>query len=102
MGRAPWSGPSRKLNSPPAGDTAWAMSEENVEMIRSAIEAWSRGDWDDALKDAEPDFALDNSMNLGEWRGVHRGPPLREVAQTAQRPIPPEGFAAPLQPTERS
>jgi ketosteroid isomerase-like protein len=50
------------------------MSQENVEMIRSAVEAWSRGDWDNALKDADPDFVLDNSMNLGEWRGVHRGP----------------------------
>jgi ketosteroid isomerase-like protein len=50
------------------------MSQENVEMIRAAIEAWNRGDWDEALKDAAPDFELDNSTNAGEWRGVHRGP----------------------------
>ena len=50
------------------------MSQENVEMIRSAIEAWSRGDWDGTLKDADPGFVLDASMNIGEWRGVHRGP----------------------------
>ena len=50
------------------------MSEENVEMIRAAMEAWNRRDWDEALKDAAPDFVLDNSMNAGEWRGVHRGP----------------------------
>jgi ketosteroid isomerase-like protein len=50
------------------------MSQENVEMIRSAIEAWSRGDWDGALKDTDPGFVLNNSMNIGEWRGVHRGP----------------------------
>src|SRR3954463_2421970 len=49
------------------------MSEENVEMIRAAMEAWNRRDWDEALKDAAPDFVLDNSMNAGEWRGVHRG-----------------------------
>jgi ketosteroid isomerase-like protein len=50
------------------------MSQENVEMIRAAMNAWNRGDWDDALTDAAPDFVLDNSMNAGEWRGIHRGP----------------------------
>jgi ketosteroid isomerase-like protein len=50
------------------------MSRENVEMISAAMDAWNRGDWDEALKDAAPDFVLDNSMNKGEWRGVHRGP----------------------------
>jgi ketosteroid isomerase-like protein len=49
------------------------MSQENVEKVRAAIEAWNRGDWDAALKDADPDFELDNSSNVGEWRGVHRG-----------------------------
>jgi ketosteroid isomerase-like protein len=49
------------------------MSQENVEMVRAAIEAWNRGDWDAALKDAAADFVLDSSMNMGEWRGVHRG-----------------------------
>ncbi len=49
------------------------MSRENVEIISAAMDAWNRGDWDEALKDAAPDFVLDNSMNLGEWRGVHRG-----------------------------
>jgi len=43
-------------------------------MIRAAMEAWNRRDWDEALKDAAPDFVLDNSMSAGEWRGVHRGP----------------------------
>jgi ketosteroid isomerase-like protein len=49
------------------------MSPENVEMIRAAMEAWNRGDWDEALKDTAPDFVLDNSMNSGDWRGIHRG-----------------------------
>ena len=31
MGRARWSGPSRQQNSTTPGDTAWAMSEQNVE-----------------------------------------------------------------------
>jgi ketosteroid isomerase-like protein len=50
------------------------MSQENVEMIRDTMDTWNRGDWDQALKDAAPDFVLDTSMNIGEWRGVHRGP----------------------------
>ena len=49
------------------------MSRENVEIIRAAMEAWNRGDLDGALKDAAPDMVLDNSMNLGEWSGVHEG-----------------------------
>jgi len=28
------------------------MLQENVEIARAAIEAWSRGDWDAAFKDA--------------------------------------------------
>jgi hypothetical protein len=36
MGRARRSGPSPKLNSPPAGDTARAMSEENVRSVRES------------------------------------------------------------------
>jgi ketosteroid isomerase-like protein len=49
------------------------MSPKNIEMIRAALDAWNRGEWDEALKNAAPDFVLDTSMNLGEWRGVHRG-----------------------------
>ena len=43
-------------------------------MIRAAMEAWNRGDWDEALKDAAPGFELDNSSSAGEWRGVASGP----------------------------
>ena len=50
------------------------MAQENVEMIRAAMEAWNRGDWDETLKDAASDFEVDNSTSAGEWRGVHRGP----------------------------
>jgi ketosteroid isomerase-like protein len=50
------------------------MSQDNVEMIRAAMEAWNRGAWDEALKDAAPGFELDNSTSVGEWRGVHSGP----------------------------
>ena len=49
------------------------MSEENLEKIRAWLNAWSRGDWDAALKDAAPDVVIDNSTAIGEWRGVHHG-----------------------------
>ena len=39
MGRARWSGPSRK-QTPAPGDTAWAMSEENEEQVREAWKAY--------------------------------------------------------------
>ena len=50
------------------------MSQENAEIVRAAFEAWNRGDWDAVLQDASPDFVLDNSRDLGEWRGVHDTP----------------------------
>ena len=49
------------------------MSQENVEKVRASLEAWSRGDWDGALKDTAPDGVVDNSTAIGEWRGIHRG-----------------------------
>jgi len=49
------------------------MSQENVEKVRAAMEAWNRGDWEGALEDTAPEFVVDNSTSLGEWRGVHRG-----------------------------
>lgn len=49
------------------------MAEEHVEKIRTWLKAWSRGDWDAALKGTAPDFVVDNSTAIGEWRGVHQG-----------------------------
>jgi ketosteroid isomerase-like protein len=59
------------------------MPQENVEIVRAAIDAWSRGDWDEAVKDAAPDIELDNTRDLGEWRGVHTTP--GEVKRTWKR-----------------
>jgi ketosteroid isomerase-like protein len=50
------------------------MSEQNAEIVRAALAAWNRRDWDEALKDAAPDVEVDSSSITGEWRGVHRGP----------------------------
>jgi ketosteroid isomerase-like protein len=49
------------------------MSEENLGIISTAMDAWNRGDWDEALKDVAPDVEFDASSNRGEWRGAHRG-----------------------------
>jgi ketosteroid isomerase-like protein len=34
------------------------MSQENVEIVRAALDAWNRGDWDGVVKDATGDFEL--------------------------------------------
>jgi ketosteroid isomerase-like protein len=39
-------------------DTAWAMSEENVEVVRRAFEALNRGDLDAALRFVHEDASL--------------------------------------------
>jgi ketosteroid isomerase-like protein len=55
------------------------MSEENVEMVRSALEAINRGDWAGTLRNAAPDFEYDQTRGVGlnprifnraEWQGL--------------------------------
>jgi ketosteroid isomerase-like protein len=47
------------------------MSQENVEIVRAAIDSGNRGDWDAALKDVAPSFEWDNSRAIGaDNRGV--------------------------------
>jgi ketosteroid isomerase-like protein len=50
------------------------MSQENVEIVRAALDAWSRNDWDAAFARVAADLELDLSRDLGEWRGVHNTP----------------------------
>ena len=47
------------------------MSQENVEIVRAAIDAWNRGDWDATLKDAAPSFEFDFSRSMGPGGGVY-------------------------------
>ena len=47
------------------------MSKENVDIVRASIDAWNRGDWDAALKDAAPSFEFDFSRSVGPGRGVY-------------------------------
>jgi ketosteroid isomerase-like protein len=49
------------------------MSQENVEIVRRAIEAWTRRDLDGALQDLHPDAEVDWSESFGVQRGVYRG-----------------------------
>lgn len=49
------------------------MSEENVEIVRRAIEAFNRRDLDAALRDLDPDAEVDWSRSRGVEAGVYRG-----------------------------
>ena len=46
------------------------MSQENVEIVKAAIDAYNREDWDAYFKDLAPGFELDFSRAVGPWRGV--------------------------------
>jgi ketosteroid isomerase-like protein len=48
------------------------MSQENVEIVRVAYDAYNRGDLDAALKDVAPDSQLDWTRGLGPQRGTYR------------------------------
>jgi ketosteroid isomerase-like protein len=57
------------------------MSQENVEMVRAAIDAYSRGDLDAMLQDAAPNFELDMSRAIGPWRGIFKLDQVRRVLE---------------------
>ena len=48
------------------------MSEENVKIVRAAIQAFNAGDWEEVLSRADPDFEFDLSRGIGPDRGVYR------------------------------
>jgi ketosteroid isomerase-like protein len=49
------------------------MSQENVEVVRRALDAYSRRDIRALREIVDPDLELDWSASLGELAGVHRG-----------------------------
>src|SRR4051812_17499940 len=55
------------------------MSQENVEIVKSAIDGVNRQDWDAVFQDAAPGFELDMSRALGLMKGVHRLDQIRPV-----------------------
>ena len=46
------------------------MSDENVEIVRAAIDAYNRGDGEGAFRDASPGLEYDLSRATGPWRGT--------------------------------
>ena len=46
------------------------MSQENVEIVKAAYDAFNREDWDAVFKDAAPGVEMDFSRAVGPWRGV--------------------------------
>jgi ketosteroid isomerase-like protein len=57
------------------------MSQENVEIVRAAFDAWSRGDWDGTVKDAAPGTEFDWSRAYGPYRGVYRLAEWRQLIE---------------------
>jgi uncharacterized protein len=55
----------------PQRDTAWAMSEENIEIVRSIYEALNRVDWDAATRQTDANFEV--TFQRGPNAGTHRG-----------------------------
>ena len=56
-------------------DTARAMSQENVERLRHAYEAFSRGDFDEALTFAHPDIEFVPPGDAAPYRGIEDSAP---------------------------
>jgi ketosteroid isomerase-like protein len=60
------------------------MSQENVEIVRAAIEAVNRDDWDAVFKDAAPSFRWDSSRSLNaDTRGVFSANEARQILKQA-------------------
>ena len=56
------------------------MSQENVEVIRAAWDAATRGDWGSVFRDVAPNYELDWSRTRGpEVPGVYRGDEAQRV-----------------------
>ena len=53
-------------SSTPSRDTAWAMSEENVEVVRAAAQAWNADDMDAFRELHDPDVILRPEKNWPE------------------------------------
>ena len=50
------------------------MSQEDVEIVRAALDAFVRGDWESLFRDVAPNYELDWSRGrAGEVPGVYRG-----------------------------
>jgi ketosteroid isomerase-like protein len=59
-------------DGPDAGDTAGAMPQKNVEIVRPIYAAFNRRDWDALFRDTDPEFAF-TYHNVGTSAGTRRG-----------------------------
>jgi ketosteroid isomerase-like protein len=50
------------------------MSQENVDLVRDAIEAFNRGDLEWLLERIDEDFVFDWTRSLSPLSGIYRGP----------------------------
>jgi ketosteroid isomerase-like protein len=57
------------------------MSEQSIAIVRAAVDAINRRDWDAALKDAAPDFEYDLSRTISPLRGVYTLAQTRRVIE---------------------
>ena len=73
------------LHLPASGrrDTAWAMSEENLELARKAIDALNRGDLDAWLAFLSPDVV---------WEALPGVPGLGELSRTRDEALEAAGL----------
>ena len=55
------------------------MSQENVEIVKAAYDAYNRDDWDAAFKDAAPGAEIDMSRSVGPDSGVFSLDQFRRV-----------------------
>ena len=49
------------------------MSQENVELVRSIVEAWNRGDYSMALESVDPEIEVEAALG-GTFDGTYQGP----------------------------
>ena len=57
------------------------MSPENVDLVKAAIDAYNREDWDAFSKDVAPGYEMDFSRAVGPWRGVFGFDQARRVTE---------------------
>ena len=57
------------------------MPEDQLEVVRQAVAAINRGDWDAAFKRMAPDFEYDLTRTISPLQGVYSRGQMRKVAE---------------------